>query len=53
MPDEPNLPDPRAGSVPPPVSTGEAESAENAEKDEIGEFITRQVLDRGTVFFEG
>jgi hypothetical protein len=52
MPEEPKVPDPQAESAA-PAPTGEAETPNSAEKDEIGEFITRQVLDKDTVFFEG
>ena len=45
-------PKPETGADNPPPEPAKPESAES-EKEQVGEFITRHILEKDTVFFEG
>ena len=45
--------DPKPNPEPPPMESGAAETEEQAEKEDIGDFINRHVFERDSVFFEG
>ena len=52
MPEDPEAPPKPAAKVAPPQPPVQSE-AELEQEKEIGDFITRHVLDKDSVFFEG
>jgi len=49
---EPSSPQPAAASAP-PAPASPTETSDRQDESEIGDFITRHVLEKDSVFFEG